>query len=190
MKRMIIASLLVTLFFGTTALFAQPQKPLGPNGRSMGPRFDGTRMQFMLNLTDEQTKTFNDIRYKHQMEAIDLRAELDKNRAEVRKMMADENVNSDKLLALTKANNEILAKMRTSRTQMWLDVYNILDDNQKEIWTTRFNQFGGRQGKGFRAGGRHHGGFGRNNCMGYGPGRGNGPGNGYGPRYYKWDSDQ
>ncbi len=182
---MIVASLLISLFFGTTALFAQPQKPFGPDNRMMGPRFNGSRIQAMLNLTDEQTKTFNDIRYKHQTEAIDLQAELNKNRAEVRKMMADKNVNSDQLLELTKANNEILAKLRTSRTQMWLDVFNILDDHQKEIWSTQFGRFGNRgMGYGYRGGGRHHRG-GRHNCMGYGPGNGYG-----GPGYYKWYSDQ
>jgi len=177
MKRMIIASLLAAFFLGTTSLSAQPQKPPRP---MMGPKGSGGfMMQKMLNLNDEQTATFNDIRYKHQMEAIDLQAELKKNQAEVRKMMADKTVNSDQLLELTKANNEILAKMRTSKTQMWLDVYNILNNDQKEIWTTRFSQFGNRQGKGYRAGGRHHG---RHDCMGRR--------NGNGPRYYKWDSDQ
>ncbi|VAX18367.1 hypothetical protein MNBD_IGNAVI01-2065 [hydrothermal vent metagenome] len=162
MKRSIIVSLLVTFFLGTAIMFAQPQKPFGPMMGQKGS--GGFMMQKMLNLTDEQTATFNDIRYKHQMEAIDLQAELKKNQAKVRKMMTDQNINSDELLQLTKANSEIMAKMRTSKTQMWLDVYNILNNDQKEIWTTRFSQFGNNgQGKGYRAGGRHHG---RHGCMG------------------------
>lgn len=177
MKRMIFAALFAAFFLATTSLFAQPQKDF-----RNGPKGHGSfMMQKMLNLTDEQTATFNDIRYKHQMEAIDLQAELKKNQVEVRKMMADKNVNSNELLQLTKANNEILAKMRTSRTQMWLDVYNILNNDQKEIWTTRFSQFGDkRQGMGYRAGGRHHGQYGKHDCMD----RRNGP------RYYKRDSDK
>ncbi|MEN8194452.1 MAG: Spy/CpxP family protein refolding chaperone [Bacteroidota bacterium] len=155
MKRLIISSLLVTLLLGSTILLAQSRRNFDRGHKN----FEGSRIQVLLNLTDEQSNKFNDIRYNHQKSVIDIRAEIQKNRIEVRKMMADNKIDSDKLLQLTETNNDMHGKIKTSRTQMWLDIYNILNDDQKETWTKHFNRFGQRKN------GR---GFGRNDCMGRG----------------------
>lgn len=177
MKRSLILSLAAALLLGSALVFAQPQKN-NERGTNWGNRgFDGLRVQTMLKLTDEQSVKFNDIKYNHQLSVVDIKSEIQKNRIEVKKMMADNKIESDKLLQLTNANSELQGKIKTSKTQMWLDVYNILNDDQKETWTKTFNRFGQREGrKGFRSG---HG-FGKNNCMGNGkPGYGSRNSKGY-----------
>lgn len=173
MKQSLILSLVVTILLGSAAIFAQPQRNFdrGSNWESRG--FNGLRIQTMLKLTDEQSVKFNDIRYDHQMSVIDIQSEIQKNRIEVKKMMSDNKIDSDKLLQLTSANNELHGKIKTSRTQMWLDIYNVLNDEQKETWTATFNQFGQRDGRRGVGSGR---GYGRNNGMGNGK-PGYGPGN-------------
>ncbi len=180
MKRSLILSLVATLLLGSAAIFAQPQRNLD-RGTNWGNRgFDGLRIQTMLKLTEEQSVKFNDIRYSHQMSVIDIQSEIQKNRIEVRKMMSDNKIDSGKLLQLTGANNELHGKIKTSRTQMWLDIYNVLNDDQKEIWTATFNRFGQREGRRGIGSGRGHG---RNNCMGNGK-------PGFGPRNFRGYNQQ
>ena len=123
-------------------IFAQAQKNF-----ERGPKdFNGFRVHTMLKLTDEQSDKFNDIKYNHQISSVDIQAEIQKNQIEVKKMMADNKIDSDKLLQLTNANSELHGKIKASKTQMWIDVYNILNDDQKETWIKTFNRLGQREG--------------------------------------------
>lgn len=180
MKRSLILSLAAAILLGSVLIFAQPQKnnERGTNWTNSG--FDGLRVQKMLKLSDEQSVEFNDIKYNHQLSVVDIQSEIQKNRIEVKKMMADNKIDSDKLLQLTNTNNELQGKIKTSRTQMWLDVYNILNDDQKETWKKTFNRLGQREGrKGFVSG---HG-YGKNNYKGNGK-------PGFGSRNSKGDNQQ
>ncbi|OGU34497.1 MAG: hypothetical protein A2068_02350 [Ignavibacteria bacterium GWB2_35_6b] len=114
------------------------------NPDELGPKF---KVMQDLKLTDEQQSKFNDIRYAHQKQMIDVRAEIQKNRLEVKKMMDDNNITPDKLLKLTDANNNLRSKMHTSRINMWLDIYKILNKEQQEIWTNHFANMGERIGE-------------------------------------------
>lgn len=137
------AVLLIALFALTSFGFT-----FFPNGDNdpdeFGPKF---KVIEDLKLTDEQQTKFNDIRYAHQKQMIDVRAEIQKNRLEVKKMMDDNNINSDKLLKLTDANNNLRSKIHTSKINMWLDVYKVLNKEQQEIWTKHFANMGERIGE-------------------------------------------
>lgn len=156
MKQSLILSLVATLLIGGASVFAQPQRNLDRESKWESRGFSELRIQKILNLTDEQSGKFNDIKYNHQLSVVDIQSEMQKNRIEVKKMMADNKIDDDKLLQLTNANIELQGKVKTSKTQMWLDVYNVLNDDQKEIWTKTFNRIGQRDGRK---------GFGRRNCM-------------------------
>ena len=91
-----------------------------------------------LNLNEDQLQNFNDYHYKHQKEVIELQAEIEKNRLEINKMMLDNNIDKAALLELTGANSELRAKIHQSKISMWLNIYEILNDDQKEIWTQHF----------------------------------------------------
>jgi len=171
MKRLMILVTAALLVIGST-LNAQPRNGSGMrmgmqqgqgagfNNNGSGSHFE--RMKTMLNLTDEQAAKISDLRFAHETLAIDTRSEIQKNKLIVRKMMADNEINQEKLLKITSENSELQGKIKLSRTTMWLEIYNILDDTQKEKWTNTFGQNG--NGRNFHKSGR--GGFGNNNCGG------------------------
>ena len=181
MKRLMILVTAALLVIGST-LNAQPRNGGGNgnnngmgmkqgqgyglnngNGSSNGSRFE--RMQTMLNLSDEQTAKISDLRFEHEQMALEANSEIQKHRLIVRKMMTDNNIDQEKLLKITNENSELQGKIKLSRTTMWLEVYNMLDDTQKEQWTKTFGQFGQNgNGRSFHKKGR--GGNGNNDCGG------------------------
>jgi len=158
MKRAFYLVVVALLAFGTS-LIAQPQN--GGNGRGngmgMGPdnRIGGglgmkapfERMEDMLKLTDDQVAKMSDLRFKHENLVIDTQNEIQKNKLVIRKMMTDNKIDRNELLKLTSKNSELQAKIKLSKTTMWLDVYNLLDDTQKEQWTKTFPMFLHRDGQ-------------------------------------------
>ena len=176
MKRLLISSLMLTLLLGTVTIFSQPQKQNLKHDQD----FRGLKIEKMLKLSDEQSSKFNDIKYQHQLSVIDIKSEMQKNQVNINKMMADNKVDADRLIDLTKANSKLQGNLKTSKTKMWLDIYNLLNEDQKEVWTKTFNNFGHR---GNREGFGHGYGIGRNNCFGKGK-------PGFGPMNYKGLNDQ
>lgn len=171
MKRIMILVAAVLLVIGST-LNAQPRNGNGygnSNGMGMkqgdgsgfgnGSRFE--RMQAMLNLTDEQTAKISDLRFEHDKMVLEARSEIQQHRLIVRKMMTDNKIDQEELLKITNDNSELKGKIKLSKTNMWLDIYNILDDTQKETWTKTFAQCV-QNGRNFHKKGR--GGFGNNDC--------------------------
>lgn len=155
MKRAFYLVVIALLAFGTS-LIAQPQNGRG-NGMGMGPddRIGGgfgmkapfERMEDNLKLTDDQVAKMSDLRFKHENLVIDTKNEIQKNKLVIRKMMTDNKIDQKELLKLTSKNSELQAKIKLSKTTMWLDVYNLLDDTQKEQWTKTFPMFLHRDGK-------------------------------------------
>jgi Spy/CpxP family protein refolding chaperone len=152
MKRLLILLTTALLVIGGS-LNAQPSEGIrakqnhgfginnDKNEFSDWPTSHFERMQKNLNLTDEQIAKMSDIRFEHQNMAIDLKGKIKKNRLIVRKMMEDNKIEKEKLLKIVSQNNELLSKIKLSKTNMWLDIYNILDDTQKEKWTKTFEKF-------------------------------------------------
>jgi Spy/CpxP family protein refolding chaperone len=94
----------------------------------------GHRMIENLNLTDDQQTKVDDLRIKHQKEMIDLRSDLDKARLDVRELKNKKDFNRSDLLSLTEKMNNIKNKIALARTNHQMDVYELLDDKQKEEW--------------------------------------------------------
>jgi Spy/CpxP family protein refolding chaperone len=93
-----------------------------------------------LNLTEEQEQQMNTLRYEHQKIVLDKKNEIEKNRLEIRNMMVTNNINPDLLKSLIKKNSDIQAELKQIKIEHWLDVYNLLDDTQKEIWVEHFER--------------------------------------------------
>ncbi len=140
MKRVIILVTVVLLAFGST-FNAQPRSGNG-NGMKMNAtgNNNASRMQTLLNLTDKQKVKISDLRFAHEQMAIDTRSKIEKNKLFIRKMMMDNKVNENKLLSRTSDNSKLHSKIVESKTKMWLDVYKILDETQKALWTKNFNR--------------------------------------------------
>ncbi|NUN08001.1 MAG: Spy/CpxP family protein refolding chaperone [Ignavibacteriaceae bacterium] len=158
MKRFVMtgmALLLVILFAGN----AEAQRRSGYGRQVMADE---------LNLSDTQKDQIDGLRSKHDKAMIDLRADLQKGMLEQRELMRSGNIQKDKYLAAVEKTNKIREKMALERANHRMDVYGLLDKDQKE----KFDSFVGNrsnfgEGRAFKKGGR---------------GRFGGPGAGYGGR--------
>jgi Spy/CpxP family protein refolding chaperone len=97
----------------------------------------GTRMEMMmkkLQLTDDQQKKISDIRLQHQERMIDLTSELKKKELQKEKILSGDQVQRNDLLKITSEIGEVKNKIAAERVNHQMDVYNLLDANQKQTW--------------------------------------------------------
>lgn len=140
MKKYISLILTVVILF-SVGLNAQPEQ--AGMGMRMGPRMGHQQLKDLLKLTPDQEKQIQELRYQHQKDAIDVRAQIQKNRLELRKMISENNINEAKIFQLTDENSKLQGDLKHSMVKHLLDVYKLLDDNQKAIFAKHFEQFGG-----------------------------------------------
>jgi len=100
------------------------------------------KIQKALNLTEVQETKIRDLRFENQKLVLDIKNKIDQNKLVIRKMMADNKIDDAKLISISKENNELNGKIKLSKTKVWLDVYNILEDTQKVVWTEKFGRLG------------------------------------------------
>lgn len=122
-----------------------------------GPK---ARIVELLKLSDDQQAKFNDFHYNQKLMMIDTRAQIQKNRLEIKKMMMDNNINSERILQVTENNNKLRSKIHTSKVKMWLDIYNILNKEQQKIWTKHLARMGDGKHEKFGKGRENHQGAG------------------------------
>ncbi len=134
-KIFLISAIIIALLVSITVTAQPVPKPPKYQG------FNKERITALLKLTGEQQKKFNNFFFTQQNASIDLRADIQKVRLKIRKMMAENNVDGDKLLALTGKINQLQGKLKMLRTKFWLNVYKILNDSQREIWIKHFRHF-------------------------------------------------
>lgn len=88
-----------------------------------------------LNLTDAQKDKIEDLRFNHQKEMIELRAKIQQKSLELRKLENNGNFNRSKMNNLVKEINEIRNNIALKIMNHRLDIYELLDDSQKKIWS-------------------------------------------------------
>jgi len=156
----------VVLFVFAIGISAQP-------GPGMGQR--KAMIHEKLNLTPEQEKKIDDLRTNHQKKMIDLRADMQKLHLEKKELLNKSNYDRKSFLALEDKIMKQKNVIETAVANHQMDVYELLDANQKVIWNKRpaFNRSGkmGKMGRGMR---RHM--DCPNGCDGMGPRQG---GNGF-----------
>ncbi|MEW6194564.1 MAG: Spy/CpxP family protein refolding chaperone [Bacteroidota bacterium] len=141
MRKLAISTLTIVIL-----LLSQIPATAQPNDNPMGKGMFGQHnIVKMLELTSEQEKQFNDINYKHQKETIDLHAQIQKNRLELKNIMLNKNFDEKKILALTDENSKLQADIKKSAVNKWIAVYKILNDEQKEKWAMHFEGFEPRE---------------------------------------------
>lgn len=131
--KLILVIVLLTLI----SISAQPGLGNGMQGLKHGPIAK-------LNLTPEQEKQFMDINLEHQEKMIDVKAQIEKNQVDMKKVMAEKNIDEKKLFDLTDANSKLQAQMKNFAVKKWLDIYKILDDEQKVTWKKHAAMFQAR----------------------------------------------
>lgn len=92
------------------------------------------RIEEKLNLTDSQKAKVEELRVNHQKKMIDLKANLEKKEVELRTLRNSDKLNRGELLKLTKEISEIKNSMAVEMANHQMDIYDLLDNNQKQLW--------------------------------------------------------
>ena len=113
-------------------LFAQQKNERQRDGNK-------SKIHQKLNLTEEQQVKVDALRFGHQKDLIDLRANLEKKEVEMAELKNKGNYTREEFL--NKINEIISAKNKIalSMANHQMDVYQLLDENQKKEW----NKFSG-----------------------------------------------
>ncbi len=102
-----------------------------------------------LNLTEEQQEKADVLKLTHQKEMIDLKANLEKKEVEMAELKHNGNYTREEFLnkvnEIISARNEIAISLANHQ----MDVYQLLDDNQKKEWNKYSCNFGERREKRF-----------------------------------------
>jgi len=110
---------------------------------------DRDRLQIhqKLNLTDEQQEKVDALKFDHQKEMIDLKANLEKKEVEMAELKNKGNYSREEFLSKTNEIISVRNQIALSMANHQMDVYQILDDNQKKDWNKRSGEFGERREK-------------------------------------------
>jgi len=92
------------------------------------------RIQEKLNLSDEQVEKIEELKLSHRKEMIAQRADIELKEIELEELKSNVNFSRE---AYLKKINEIISeknKLEIARANHQMDVYQLLDDNQKKEW--------------------------------------------------------
>ncbi len=102
--------------------------------KSRGENFRG-RMFEKLNLTDDQKAKIEDLQIQHQKAMIDLHADLQKKRLDMKELIHKGNFSRSDFLNITNEINAARDKIATARANHMMDIYSLLTDQQKKIFS-------------------------------------------------------
>ncbi|MFA7228302.1 MAG: periplasmic heavy metal sensor [Melioribacteraceae bacterium] len=126
---------IITVFLlGNTTIFSQSGQ------REAAPRNGKGNMKALLKLTPDQEKKFEDMRYQHQQSVIDIRAGIQKTRLELKKNIEEGKIDENKVLQLTGEIHKLEGDIKYSSTKHWLEIYKMLNDDQKEIFSKHLSR--------------------------------------------------
>ena len=103
---------------------------------------DQLKIHHRLNLTDEQQEKVEVLKLAHQKQMIDLKANLERKEVEMAELKNKGNYTREEFLSKT---NEIISarnEIALSLANHQMDVYQLLDDNQKKEWNKFSSEFG------------------------------------------------
>ena len=103
---------------------------------------DQLKIHQRLNLTDEPQEKVEVLKLAHQKQMIDLKANLEKKEVEMAELKNKGNYTREEFLSKT---NEIISarnEIALSLANHQMDVYQLLDDNQKKEWNKFSSEFG------------------------------------------------
>jgi Spy/CpxP family protein refolding chaperone len=103
---------------------------------------DRVKVHQKLNLTEEQQQKIDELRLGHQKEMIDLRANLAKKKLELSELKMKGNYTREQFLNKVNEINSAKNKIAIAQANHRMDVYQLLDDNQKKEWNKMSGKFG------------------------------------------------
>lgn len=100
-----------------------------------------------LDLTEEQQEKVETMKLGHQMEMIDLKANLEKKKLGLADLKNNGNYTRDEYIGQIEQINSAKEAIAISRANFKMDVYEILDADQKKEWNELSINFGERKEK-------------------------------------------
>ena len=100
-----------------------------------------------LDLTDEQQEKVETMKLDHQMEMIDLKANLEKKKLGLADLKNNGNYTRDEYIGQIEQINSAKEAIAISKANFKMDVYEILDADQKKEWNELSINFGERKEK-------------------------------------------
>ncbi len=145
MKKISVIGTLAVAIILAAAVNFYPQKADRPGGQGLRGQ-----MFMKLNLTEEQKDKIEQLRIEHQKTMIDLRADMQKKRLAMEELMQKGNYTRTDFLKAISDINASKDKIETARANNRMDVYDLLNDQQKKIFNDHPMMMGKRQGDNFR----------------------------------------
>ncbi len=136
MKKLIFV---LIVLFTTVSINQEGYSQKRDNPRSKDFRMD---LKSQLNLSEDQEKKIEALRLTKEESMIKLRSDLELKELEIRKLKSSDKFSRSEMINLTKDINSIKNDMALTRVNHQMDVYELLDENQKKIWLDKQDQFG------------------------------------------------
>jgi Spy/CpxP family protein refolding chaperone len=95
-----------------------------------------------LNLTTEQEKKIANLRYTQQTAMIKFKADIDLKELEMKKLRESENISRADMVKLINEISAIKNQIALLRVNHQMDVYDLLDANQKKAWLEMQDKIG------------------------------------------------
>jgi Spy/CpxP family protein refolding chaperone len=95
-----------------------------------------------LNLSEDQEKKIEALKLSQEEKMIKLKSEMELKDLEMRKLKSSDKFSRTEIIDLTKDINAIKNEMALARTNHQMDVYDLLDENQRKIWLDTQENFG------------------------------------------------
>ena len=138
MKRLSVISLTIILFLSFTILNVAQQNYQSRDGQQRGERFAEK-----LNLTEEQQSAIEELKINNQKEMIDLKADLERKKLNMKELKSKGNYTRDEFLNGVQAVNISRNNIAVSKANNRMDIYELLTAEQKKT----FDKMGDRSGK-------------------------------------------
>lgn len=109
--------------------------------------FKGDQIKDRLNLSAEQMEQIEALKLQHQKEMINLMSDLQLKKLGMKELKFKGNYTRDEYLNIV---NEIISAKNNiafSQANHQMDIYQLLDENQKKEWNKFTNHFGERREK-------------------------------------------
>jgi hypothetical protein len=129
--KMIFFASLLTAFLISGNIFSQGF-PGGDRGQNEMRSRD--RIKEKLNLSDEQVDKIEALQLSHRKEMINLKADVELKEVELDELKSTINFSRDAYLNKVKEIIAVKDKIAIAQANHRMDIYQLLDDNQKKEW--------------------------------------------------------
>ena len=139
MKNLIIV---LSVLFMISVFNQQVLSQKRDHSKSKNYRMD---MKAQLNLSEDQEKKIEALKLSQEEKMIKLKSEMELKDLEMRKLKSSDKFSRTEIINLTKDINAIKNEMALARANHQMDVYDLLDENQRKIWLDAQEMFGHMQ---------------------------------------------